>query len=653
MPFRFLTSCLLATALLLGGCGGAGSGSSSAKTPATSDDPVPEPAPETPPDTPTPEQAARLLNQATFGPTEDDVGRVVALGYEGWVDDQLNTPSAYDSDTDDRLTHLERTLAIGRTVEPGFDWDADPEIVNSQANSQMQHFQLSAWWENALDAPDQLRQRVAYALSQIFVVSAAEPLLGRRAESLAAYYDLLARNAFGNFRDLIGDVTRSPAMGIWLTHQGNRKASADGNTQPDENYARELTQLFTIGLYELNIDGTPKRDENGDLIPTYDQQHITELSRVLTGWDLQGNSSYGRANSREGDYVRPMEFTAEYHDFEEKVIFGQLIPSGLSGEEDLDTALDLLFNHPNVGPFIGRQLIQRLVTSNPSPAYIRRVAEVFNDNGEGVRGDLKAVVRAILLDPEAWGDDYQDNPDFGKPREPVLAYSTMLRLLDARPLNGWSGRDENGVQPEIKVNGVYWLRYTQLGQMPLRAPTTFNFYSPDYVPSDSYFIDRQLVAPELEIQTAPNLITLSNSLRSTVAGRERHYLEQRYGSLEDYAADQDWRRGELLVVDVSDELALFETALDGNPDRSYDNLHDERVDENGDSAKARAIDALLDHLDRMLLAGQMEADYRHALRDMLLNYSIRSDDKRELEVRDLVTEALHAILTSSAFMIQK
>ncbi|QKQ25163.1 DUF1800 domain-containing protein [Candidatus Reidiella endopervernicosa] len=401
--------------------------------------------------------AVRFLSQSSFGATEEAVDEVIDYGIEGWIDAQIAMTSPYSDTvtgaiaTPNAITtksHLERTIEIAQMVQQDHDWYDDPDIFNSDGHWLMEYYQLAAWWEHSLKGDDQLRQRVAYALSQIFVVSTAEMPLDDRAESLANYYDILAEHAFGNFRDLMGAVSRSATMGIYLSHQGNEKENPATQTRPDENFARELMQLFTIGLYELNVDGTP-RLSSGNLIPTYSQEDIVELAKVMTGWDLQLNSYYGRNSANSGDYTLPMEFTDAYHEYSAKTVLGETIPANLSGSDDLDAALDIIFAHANVAPFISRQLIQRLVTSNPSSAYIGRVAAVFNDNGSGVKGDLGAVVKAILMDDEARSASYISQPSFGKPREPVLAFSAMLRLLDISPLDGWSGYDENGVQPNF------------------------------------------------------------------------------------------------------------------------------------------------------------------------------------------------------------
>jgi uncharacterized protein (DUF1800 family) len=258
---------------------------------------------------------------------------------------------------------------------------------------------IDAWWKAVMQSDDQLRQRVAFALSEILVVSDLNNDLRSQPEGMVTYYDLLLTHAFGNFRDLLEAVTLSPIMGTYLSHLGNEKADDALNIRPDENYAREVMQLFTIGLDELNQDGTAKLDANGNTIATYGQAEIEGFARVFTGWTFAGSETFKRKSR---DYVAPMQAFEEYHSQRQKTLLnGDIIPQGYSAQESLQLALDNLFNHQNVAPFISKQLIQRLITSNPTPQYVERIASVFNDNGEGVRGDLAAVVKAIYLDDEA------------------------------------------------------------------------------------------------------------------------------------------------------------------------------------------------------------------------------------------------------------
>jgi uncharacterized protein (DUF1800 family) len=261
---------------------------------------------------------------------------------------------------------------------------------------------MESFWLQAVRGPDQLRQRTVFALSQIFVVSNVNSSIDSEVGAHASYLDMLARNAFGNFRTLLEEVATHPAMGHYLSHFRNEREDEASGRIPDENFAREVMQLFTIGLWELNQDGSRRRDPAGEFIPTYAQDDVSGLARVFTGWSWGGpDRSVARWHGWVGgrNWQEQMGNYPDFHSPSEKRFLGVTIPAGTSGEESLRIALDRLFNHPNVGPFIGRQMIQRFVTSNPSPAYIARVAAAFNDNGQGVRGDMRAVLRAVLLDP--------------------------------------------------------------------------------------------------------------------------------------------------------------------------------------------------------------------------------------------------------------
>nr|MDJ0939096.1 DUF1800 family protein [Woeseiaceae bacterium] len=351
-----------------------------------------------------------------------------------------------------------------------------------------------SWWHNTVTARDELRQRVAFALSEIFVVSDNVDTLQIFPSALAGYYDMLLNNSFGNFRDLLYDVSMHPAMGIYLSHVNNRRSDPANNTFPDENYAREVMQLFSIGLFELNIDGSLRLDGNGDPIPTYSNDEIREFAKIFTGLSFGGGGAFfGNPNPW---FFEPMQmFDAAHEPGEKNLLYGTVVSAGQTGLQDIDSAIDNLFNHPNVGPFIGKQLIQRLVTSNPSPAYIERVARAFNGDTTGVRGDMRAVLRAVLLDPEATATP---NPatDFGKLREPVVRYAAMLRQLSAKSEDGY-----------IFALG-YFLQ--EVGkQAPLSSPSVFNFFLPAHSPSGE-IADAGLVAPEFQIVTSNSIIGMTN-----------------------------------------------------------------------------------------------------------------------------------------------
>ena len=617
-------------------------------------------------------KAHRLLVQASFGATSSEINSVVASGIEAWVDQQLAASSAYDNDGDKHQSHLQRTIEIALAAEPTKDWSETTVFNKAIGSFRADDYQLSAWWENSLGHPtktahgqDQLRQRVAYALSQLLVTSTSAAPLDRRGEGLAFYYDLLAKHAFGNYRDLLGDVARSPTMGVFLSHQGNKKANPTLGVRPDENFARELIQLFTIGLIELNIDGSANYDANPNsvsdsgttLIPTYTQTDVEELAKVMTGWDLVSNNRYGNAASRQGDYTQAMEFTASEHEDEvaeggdgQVTILGKTFALNAGSDQSgLDEALDIIFSHPNLAPFVSRHLIVRLVTSNPTPAYIARVATVFNDNGRGIKGDLKAVVRAILLDDEARNITNLNNANFGKAKEPLLAYTQLLRAFNVRPLDGRLSADGT-----TKINGVYHLNNpaNQFGQGPLRSPSVFNFYSKDFIPSDAYFSANQLVAPELEIQTDQILVEFNNIVLSQVNTYEKNKITRIDNkTLAEFAATQSASKRSIMLIDFDTELALFERALDGDSNGDFANM--EATDSDGIRFKAKAVDALLIHLDRLLLGQTMTTEYRAAIKHYLMNARGTRNNNDFVEAREVIKDAVRFIVTSSSFMIQK
>ncbi len=442
------------------------------------------------------EAAARFLTQATFGPTDASVERVMEIGYSQWIDDQFTkTPSAH------RAT-----------------WESlDAGIKAANATSTIgQDGLIHSFWLSALTGNDQLRQRVAFALSEIFVISMQEPSVGDNPRAAAHYYDMLATTGLGNYRELLEAVSMHPMMGRYLTSLGNRKADLASGRVPDENYAREVMQLFSIGLWELNADGT-QRLANGVPVETYTPADIAGLAKVFTGWSwvcpvtptLTNSTCFGNGTSGgQSDpdrIIKSMMAYPQHHSVEEKAFLGVVVPMQGTlarpvpdAAASLRIALDTLANHNNVAPFLSKQLIQRLVTSNPSPAYVRDVAGVFRSSG----GDMKAVVKAILLHREA----RTVSSSSGKVREPVLRLSALLRAF---PFESDSGNYKVGNTDNPG---------TQLGQTVLRAPTVFNFYRPGYVPPGSQAAAQNLVAPELQIAHETTASGYVNYMRDVVSG---------------------------------------------------------------------------------------------------------------------------------------
>ncbi|HDY7659199.1 TPA: DUF1800 domain-containing protein [Vibrio vulnificus] len=467
-----------------------------------------------------PNQRYDLLYRATFGPTPNSYQQMASVGYQSWLDQQFSMPPSF------HLPLLQSYVIEGDTPT--------------------QSDRVAVWWHQANHAPDQLRQRVAFALSEIFVVSRYGASLNGRAQELTHYYDMLLEHAFGNYRDLLEAVTRHPVMGDYLSMMANQHADPQKNRFPDENYAREVMQLFSIGLYQLNQDGTPLLN-NGALLPTYSQDDIENLARVFTGWHLADKSN-GSWTSKQGDWFQAMAPYADKHDSDEKFVMGERFPAGQSIEQDMAQAMAMLTNHANTGPFIARLLIQRLVTSNPSPQYVERVALAFNDNGNGIRGDLKAVIQAILLDPEAL------NGPTERLKEPLISMANLYRALEAKSADP-TGRYHNS-------NGTFFA----FGQAPLSSPSVFNFFSPDYAPN-AQMKEKGLVAPEFQILSWNNFINISNQMWSAT-GNSQYDSEENpkkivvnLAPLEALANDHPALIAELsrrfLSEQISPELALI------------------------------------------------------------------------------------------------
>ncbi len=411
--------------------------------------------------------AARFLDQATWGPTPASIASLQQLGIANW---------------------LKAQFALNTSNIP------DQPILVSGANNYNIHPVLSAFFQNTLSGQDQLRQRVAFALSQIWVVSTGVVPF---AYAYPPYWRIFRDNAFGNYRDLINAMTLSPAMGRYLNVANNNKGNPAKNTSANENYARELMQLFTLGLTQLNPDGTPVLDQNNNPIPTYDQTVVTNMAKVLTGWTYPTAPGATAKTNNPAYYFGQLFAVESEHDTSAKTIFGGVtIPAGQTAEQDLTSLLDALMAQPSMAPFISRQLIEHLVTSNPSPQYIARVSGVFKNDGTGVTGNLQAVINAILTDPEARAGDNaatSTNASFGHMREPVLFMANLLRGLNAT------------LAP---TSGIY--NYSaELGENLFNAPSVFSYFSPQYR------IAGGLYAPEFQVystQTAADRADLMNMI---------------------------------------------------------------------------------------------------------------------------------------------
>ncbi|MEP6881529.1 MAG: DUF1800 family protein [Dokdonella sp.] len=469
--------------------------------------------------------AARFLAQATFGPTDTDIAHLRAVGYTAWLGEQFAAPP----------TH---TLAYMNWVET---------TLGEQVG---QDTRREAWFLGALGGPDpanntiihvdQLRQRMAFALSEILVVSEQNATLAEFPKGMGYYQDLLVDGAFGNYRTLLENVTLSPAMGVYLNMLANQRANSAQNIHPDENYAREVNQLFSIGLVMLGPGGTPLLDGGNQPIPTYSQDTISAFAHVFTGWNwfnCVNFQSCGPDYTGSANLLQPMAAFPAYHDNgtaaddlhnKQLLIYSGaqnngVLTDGGSPASDLAFALNNIYNHPNVGPFVSRQLIQRLVTSNPSQAYVQRVAAVFDANRASAN-QLREVARAILLDPEARYGQWSAPDSYGKLREPLLALTHFWRAMDARHMCGTNAGTRHFANQPYRYAGYSTAWGTQdsqygngVAQAPLRAPSVFNFFKPSYLPPGE-MTTRNLLGPEFQLQTESVIANTANSSRGRSFG---------------------------------------------------------------------------------------------------------------------------------------
>ncbi|KXK37969.1 MAG: hypothetical protein UZ09_BCD002001724 [Bacteroidetes bacterium OLB9] len=536
-------------------------------------------------------EASRFLGQATLGANSQDIKDVMEMGYEAWIEDQFERqPSLM----------LPKMQEIWNEI-----YTADPEAYGPYGL----HFNY-AWWENNMKGNDQLRQKMAYALSQILVVSVNSELIGF-GEAVSSYYDIFVRNAFGNYRDILMEVTTHPAMGYYLSHLNNYKTDTLANIRPDENYAREVMQLFTIGLYELNQDGTRKLDASGAPIPTYTNKDIKEMAKIMTGlhggavlpcpddpypaecicWS-DDNPSYCDTIPNtccwwptEPDFgydiylidrTVPMAMSEENHEPGPKIMHdGTVIEIPGDGMAEIEAAIDYLFNHPNTGPFVAYRLIQRFVKSNPSPAYVSRVAAAFNNNGQNVRGDMKAVIKAILLDEEAIGTNYYEDPAAGKLREPFVRYAHLCKAF-----------------PTYSDKNRYWFNGFSLSaatkQHVLESPSVFNFYLPDYQPVGE-ITALGLVAPEFKLHNTATSVGYINSIYDGLGWALMYSWEGTY-------------------PDDPDNVYLDATYLENIADDS---------------------ETLINELDILLTHGQLSDETRNVMRETLNQLYFNWDEEEE------------------------
>ena len=531
-------------------------------------------------------EMVRFLTQSTLGVNYEEIKQSALLSIDEWLEEQFNKPVSfhklhYDDIVNEYINESKKEIRK-RLFVPRDERLIEIPFVYGRY----------AWWDTVVNSEDHLRQRMALALSEIFVISIFSDDLFFYPLSQVDYYDLLLKHAFGNFRDLLFDVTLHPSMGIYLSHAGNVKTDLELNRFPDENYAREVMQLFSIGLFELNPDGTRILDEEGKPIPTYTNKEITEFAKIFTGldllWELENQEFIKRIPTVNlGEMFRhPMEMDDDEHEPGEKQLLnGKVVIAGQTGLEDINDAINNLFNHPNVGPFIGRKLIQRLVTSNPSPEYISRVTAAFNDNGSGVRGDMKAVIKAVFLDQEARDMERLDDINHGMLREPFIRYVSILKIFNATTKNG------------VFHNAGFFVEES-MRQHVLASPSVFNFFQPDYSPKGPVS-DAGLVAPEFQITTSTTAITSINFMEEVIVNGALNDIYEIFEAIDDgmnpVAAIIKYRKY-FARFDLKDEIVLAED-----------------------------LDALIDRLDLVMVYGNLTDETKQIVKDAILQF----DNKEE------------------------
>ena len=654
----------------------------------------------------------QLLRMATFGPTAQMVANVDEAFSDDkivneieWLDQQLNHPSAYEDPHDNWLSHFQRVEQIATTLEPTVDFyqDYPNEDRKSQADGymifnrfapgtssfNMDAFQMSAWWDNVLGnqdlnievGSDQLRQRMAYALSQLLVVSKAAFPLNGRTEGLAWYYDILAENAFGNYEILLRKVLRSPAIGVFLSSAMNQKASLAKNIRPDENLAREFLQLFTIGPYMLELNGKRETAKNGKSIPSYTQNDVIEMAKVLTGWNLFLYPNWNRLGKNHGSYHDLMTFHPSKHEDEQDEFYIDDLNRGvitlfkdttleasleLNASDEtkdgngnytnsgLDAAIGVIFNHPNVGPFVSRHLIKHFVTSNPTPSYVGRVATVFNDDGTGVRGNLKAVLRAILLDQEAYNQSIEVG---GRVKEPLLALTQFLRAMDSRP---WPKTKSIMLLDDSNpryLQKMYSFRFPEntINQAALRAFDVFNFYDRDFIPPDEDIMKIGLTSQESEIINDNFFPNFQNQLDLIIKNYKNYRLKcdnpSTLRGLDD-APEMNYYWPNF-SIDLQKPLAALIKGLGKDSGLLEDVNSSDFTD---DLVFADAVGDLLDWYEENLLFSALNLNFRSAFIELCVHgldqrKVIRKEDKGKAIAMKIVETTLLLLVASPEFMV--
>lgn len=524
-----------------------------------------------------PADAVRLAKQATFGPTQAVVDRIVAVGAEAWVDEQIALPasSTYKDFTGSRYAQPDCSTASDMHLCMQLYYRAQPVVMR--------------FYTNALSKPDQLRQRVAFALSQMIVTSG---LKVERTAGTASFQQIMLNNAFGNYQTILREVTLNPAMGDYLDMATSVRGA------PNQNYARELMQIFSIYPSTLNRDGTLLVDANGQTTPTYTEQDVNEVARALTGWTYARYGTNPVWHERNTNYAVPMiqypaSYKGQYFDSGSKQFLGRSVPAGATPQQNLDAVIAAVFSHPNVGPHVSKQLIQHLVTANPSPGYVERIAAVFDDNGTGIRGDLKAVVRAILLDPEARGSVKTDEA-YGKVKEPALFMTSFLRIM---------GATSDGFFAYSKGH--------DLNQRVFEAPSVFNFYAWDF-----------------PLAQGDGLASPASKLLGGALDNERHNFMFNYTIIDDIlGTGRDYRPIPFLGSNTGTKVNWKQWETFGSN-----------------------VDGMINRMDLLLLNNSMSINQRAALKRAMLAVT---DPNATVQARKRAQTGLYIVMTSPQFQVDR
>ena len=536
--------------------------------------------------------ASRFLSQASLGASYEQIENLSTIGIDAWLDEQFDLPvKSFAQEYDIVYNEIQQLIS---------------------EDNHINRYTSFVFYDFLVKEPDLLRQKVAFALSQIFVISPyhESSISGDNPYNMT-YYDFLYQGAFGNYKDLLTNISLSYPMGNYLSHFMNQKADVIEKTYPDENFAREIMQLFSIGLNMLNQDGTLQLDQDGNSIPTYDIDNITEMAKIFTGL-AAGEKDDGVTNDnffRDWDINgrAPMIMFEDFHSKGEKNILpGIIIPSGQSGMDDIEQTIDVLFNHQNVAPFISKRLIQHLIKSNPTTAYVNRISTVFNNNGQGVRGDFKAVIKAILLDPEARNCDLIDDANTGKLIQPIERFTTLFKAFDLK-----------------SPSDRYWFNdfdylFDETGQTFFSSPSVFNFFSPFYA-EDEHIAPKNLVSPEFQILNSVTAIAYINEMEDALKREPFHNITvpNDAGTWLTYDGTDD------PFLDLSDELNIYNN---------------------------QGVDALIDRLNLILCRGQLSETTHGIIANSILQNVQNDSNYTSLEA---IHDALYFIMMSPNYLVQK